>query len=253
MNPYPSSVSAIVSDYLLRLKFHLQPVPDAEQAEFLREIESHIFEAYHEDSTLEEVPRILHVLNKLGEPSEVVAARLPDSMVRSGAKHHWPLRILLGLVLALFGLPLGLGGVAVLVGVYFALVGLLASSFIAATAIAVSGALVVILGFVRVNLPGLWDRLLINGVLRIDDPVLAFLEYFDPAAQGFLLLVLGTAIILFATAIFWLLSRGFRGFKSLTLFAFDALRRVAQKLRHHARSRRYALFWNPRLRQSLRF
>src|SRR5258708_7770219 len=104
---YPDAVAQIAGNYLERLKFQLRLVPPAEQAEFLREIESHIYEAYMQSPGDDDVARILAVLQKLGEPSEVVADRLPGAMVRSGTKRSLPVYILGGIFIALFGIPLG--------------------------------------------------------------------------------------------------------------------------------------------------
>jgi len=62
------------------------------------------------------VARILAVLRNLGEPAEVVAERLLGSFVRSGVKRLLPVRIAGGVLIALFGIPLGFGGAAVLTG-----------------------------------------------------------------------------------------------------------------------------------------
>ena len=56
----------------------------------------------------DDVGRILAVLRNLGEPAEVVADRLPDAMVRSGATRNLPLYIMGGILIAMFGIPLGL-------------------------------------------------------------------------------------------------------------------------------------------------
>ncbi len=249
MKPYPSAVSAIVNDYLSRLRLHLRALPIPEQDDFVREIESHIYEAYWEDSPDDEVPRILNALRKLGEPSEVVAERLPASLVRSGATQHWPLRVVAGLALALLGLPLGLGGIALLLGIYAASVAAFVSYFVAAAAIGFAGVFTLILGLVRANLPGLWDHLLDERILVLDGSLRYFLEQFDPGSQAFLLLLGGAALILAAAFLFFLGRYIFRGFKSLNLLAFDGLRRLVQTLR----SRDTARAWRPHLRHSLRF
>ena len=48
MSNYPDVVAKIVSDYLERVKSQLRLVPVREQNEFLREIESHVYEAYQQ-------------------------------------------------------------------------------------------------------------------------------------------------------------------------------------------------------------
>jgi hypothetical protein len=88
MTNYPETVARIADDHLERVKAQLRLLPASEQEEFLWEIRSHIYEAYHE-------ARILAVLRNLGEPVDVVADRLPGSMVRSGGRSE-PANVCLG-------------------------------------------------------------------------------------------------------------------------------------------------------------
>jgi len=48
MSAYPEVVAKIASDYLERVKSQLRLVPAHEQVEFLREIESHLYESYQQ-------------------------------------------------------------------------------------------------------------------------------------------------------------------------------------------------------------
>jgi uncharacterized membrane protein len=105
MNDYPEVVAKIANDYLERVKSQLRLVPTREQDEFLREIQSHLYEAYRQTEGEDDVARILAVLRNLGEPAEVVSDRLSSAMVRSGSKRNLPLYVLAGIVIALFGLP----------------------------------------------------------------------------------------------------------------------------------------------------
>jgi len=105
MNNYPEVVAKIASDYLERVKSQLRLVPAHEQGEFLREIESHLFEAYQQTPGEDDVARILAVLRNFGEPAEVVADRLPGAMVRSGTKHNLPLYVVGGILIALLAFP----------------------------------------------------------------------------------------------------------------------------------------------------
>lgn len=110
MNSYPEVVEKIADDYLERVKSQLPLVPIREQSEFLAEIESHLYEAYQERPEEDEVARILAVLRNLGEPAEVVSERLPRTMARSGKTRSLPLYVVGGILIALFGIPLGFGG-----------------------------------------------------------------------------------------------------------------------------------------------
>ena len=124
MSGYPEPVAAIANDYFERVKAQLAPVPALEQDEFLREIQSHVYEAYQQTLGENDVARILTVLRNLGEPAEVVADRLPGTLLRSGSRRNVPLYILGGLFLALFGIPIGAGGLGVIAGLLGALAGL---------------------------------------------------------------------------------------------------------------------------------
>src|SRR5712692_2732534 len=121
MNNYPVVVEKVADDYLERVKAQLRLVPAHEHEDFLREIRSHVYEAYQQTSGEDDVARILLVLRNLGEPAEVVSDRLPGAMIRSGTKRNLPLYVVGGILIALFGIPLGFGGVGVVVGLLFAL------------------------------------------------------------------------------------------------------------------------------------
>src|SRR5215471_3080880 len=157
MNSYPDVVAKIVDDYLDRLKLQLRRIPAREQDELLKEIQSHIFEAYRPSTDQDETERILAVLRKLGEPGEVVSDRLPETMVRSGIRQILPLHVVGGILIALFGVPLGFGGAAVLVGVLTTLVGAALAYFAAATGVLLASGALGLLGLVRIYQPALWD------------------------------------------------------------------------------------------------
>jgi uncharacterized membrane protein len=112
MNIYPEVVSKLADDYLQRVKLQLRQLPAPEQNEFLREIESHLYDAYQQMPGEDDVTRMLAVLRNFGEPIEVVQDRLPGAMLRSGTKRYLPLYIVGGILIALFGIPLGFGGMA---------------------------------------------------------------------------------------------------------------------------------------------
>ncbi|MBS1827069.1 MAG: hypothetical protein JST93_17255 [Acidobacteria bacterium] len=80
----------------------MPPVDPARCAgEFLKEIHSHIYEAYQESPIPDDLTRILTVFRNLGEPADVASERLSASMVRSGAAGNKPLRILAALAAVL--------------------------------------------------------------------------------------------------------------------------------------------------------
>jgi len=166
MSAYPEVVAKIASDYLERVKSQLRLVPAHEQVEFLREIESHLYEAYQQTPGEDDVARILAVLRNFGEPAEVVSDRLPGAMVRSGTKRKLPLYVVGGILIALFGLPLGSAGVGVLVGLLAALAGILVAYYAVAGSFLLVGALTMLLGLTRIILPQLFDRLVMLGYIQ---------------------------------------------------------------------------------------
>lgn len=231
--PYPNSVNSIVNDYLQRLDCHLSGLATLERRDFVREIESHIFEAYAAEPPTDEVERILRVLRRLGEPVSVVEERLSDSLVRSGSRHRTPIRIAAGVLIALFGVPLGIGGVAALFGFLVALAALLASYFVFAGALALSGILMIALGASRIYLPGLWDRMVETGILQIDSDLERALALGDAGAQGYIILLAGCALVAAAFTLFYFGRGVFRGISNLALLLLDRVRKAATRIRKH--------------------
>jgi len=116
MSHYPEGVEKIVQDYLQRVAIQLRRFPKFDQEEVLKELGSHIYESYCAGSDPDPVGRILDVLRKLGEPADVVAERLQESLLNVGKLKRVPLSVLGGIVVGMFGLPLGFAGVAILLG-----------------------------------------------------------------------------------------------------------------------------------------
>jgi len=232
---YPELVAKIVNDYLERVKSQLRLVPAREQEEFLREIQSHVYEAYRQTEGDDDVARVLAVLRNLGEPSEVVADRLPGTMVRSGAKRNLPLYILTGILIALFGIPLGFGGVGVLIGLLAAVAGILVAYFAAAGSILLVGAIFTLLSFVRFALPDLWDKLVLLGVIQINGPAAEFLDRLSPPDQALLMILIATVFVACGLGLLWLGKYMLRGMRFLLTLTLDWTRRFAQTVRRQLR------------------
>jgi uncharacterized membrane protein len=233
MNDYPDVVAKIVDDYLDRLNLRLRRIPAREQAEFLKEIQSHIFEAYHRSTDQDETERILAVLRKLGEPGEVVSDRLPETMVRSGIRRILPLHVVGGILIALFGVPLGFGGVAVLVGVLSALAGAALGYFaVAAGVLLVSGTLG-LLGLVRVYQPALWDVLVARGI--IEPPPSELFDALSPSSQAFVMIALACVFAAVGVTMLWLGKYLIRGLRFLFGMVCDWIRQWAQSARQAVR------------------
>lgn len=232
MNSYPEVVAKIVDDYLERVRLQLRLVPAREQDEFLREIQSHLYEAYQQTPGNDDVARILTVMRKLGEPGEVVADRLPGAMVRSGARRNLPLHVIGGILIALFGIPLGFGGVGVKVGLLAAVAGLLVAYFAVAGSFLLVGALTMLMGLTRIILPHLWDKLLIVlGFIQITGPPAEFLNQFPPADQGLLIILFASVFFATGSGMLWLGRYLIRGLRFLFSLVFDWTRRFAQGIR----------------------
>lgn len=149
-NDFSPAVGKIVEDYLRRLRGHLQGLPEKDQNELTREVYSHIFESFgQEDGSRDEIDRILAVLARLGEPETVVAESVGASMVGMGKRRKLPLYILGGLLIGLFGLPLGAGGAVVFLGMVLGLLTLVLIYYTTAAALTIGGALGVLVTFMK--------------------------------------------------------------------------------------------------------
>jgi uncharacterized membrane protein len=233
MYDYPEVVAKIANDYLERVRLQLRTVPASERDEFLREIGSHLYEAYQNTPGEDDVARILAVMRNFGEPAEVVADRLPGAMVRSGTKRNLPLYVVSGILIALFGVPLGFGGVGVLMGLLAALAGVLVAYFATAGSFLLVGSISTLLGVTRILFPHVWDRLISIGVIQISGPCAEFLDHFPPADQGLFILFLGGVFLASGLGMLWLGKHLLRGLRFLFSLVFDWTRRFSQTIRRN--------------------
>jgi uncharacterized membrane protein len=231
MNNYPEIVAKIANDYLERVKSQLRLVPVRERNEFLREIESHLYEAYQQTPGEDDVARILAVLRNLGEPAEVVSDRLPGTMVRSGTKRNVPLFVVGGILIAMFGIPLGFGGLGVLVGILAALAGMLVAFYAVAGSVLLTGALFMLMGLTRVLAPHLFDKLVAAGFIQFDGPVAQFLDQFSASEQGLFMILFASLLVAGGFGMLRLGKHLLRGLRFLFSLLFDKMRRFAQRLR----------------------
>jgi uncharacterized membrane protein len=235
MNNYSDTVEKIVENYMDRLNIRLRPVPPRERDEFLQEIRSHIYESYLQtagNTESDDVNRILGVLGKLGEPAEVVSDRLSEAMMNSGTRRKFPLHLVAGVVIALFGIPLGFGGVAVLAGVLVALTGIVLSFYATMAVVFLAGTLLLVLGLTRIYEPAIWDRLLTYGVIQMDGPVDALFGQLTPLGQGVFMLILAGVFVICGLAMLWLGKFLTRGLRFLFTLVFDWIRKLATRVRH---------------------
>jgi hypothetical protein len=231
MHDYPEVVAKIANDYLERVKLQLRLVPVREQDEFLREIQSHLYEAYQQTPGDDDVARVLAVLRNLGEPADLVSDGLPGRMMRSGAKWNLPLYVIGGILIAFFGIPLGFGGVAVLAGILLTLVGIVATYYATVGVVFLTGALFMLLGLTRMYAPGFWDRLVAIGIIQIDGQLAEFLNVMSPSGQGLLMLAFAGAFIGAGLGMLFLGRYLVRGLRFLFSLVSDWLPRFARSVR----------------------
>jgi uncharacterized membrane protein len=156
-NGFSGPVAQIVDNYLDRLRKGLRGIPVKDQDELAKEINSHIYEAFRNDPTPDEVARVLKVLDKLGEPSDVISARMPEAMVTLGKKRKLPFLILAGLLIAFFGVPLGLSGISLVASIVIGILGFILAFYIVAFSMILAGWLSAVVLIIRLIVPGFLD------------------------------------------------------------------------------------------------
>lgn len=155
-NHFPPAAEKIVADYLEKMKMYLKGMNENDQKEILAEIRSHIYESYNAENEGDDIDRILRTLKRLGEPAEVAANRMGESVSLLGQKKKSLLYILSGFLIIFFAAPLGMGGLAVIVGLLFALLGLLIAYFATAVSLVVSGFLSALIGLIAIISPDIF-------------------------------------------------------------------------------------------------
>jgi uncharacterized membrane protein len=199
---YPQPVEKIVNNYLERLEGYLQGLPGSDKEEFIKEIESHIYESYQNDAAGDEVDRILRVLRKLGEPGDVYAKKAPEAIVKMGSHLKRPLYILGAILIAFFALPLGMGAVGVIIGIVGAIFGLLVAYFVTAFSFVLAGFLGIIFSIIKIAHPEFLDEVIIKLGGQVS-------HFFHPTLEGILGLIacliltgLGVLMLYFGRNIF---------------------------------------------------
>ena len=236
MSHYPEVVEKIVQDYLQRVAIQLKRFPNSDQKELLKELGSHIYESYCAGSDSEPVDRILEVLRKLGEPADVVAEKLQESLLSLKKLKKVPLSVLGGIVVGMFGLPLSFAGVAILLGGLGAMLGLVAAFFATATLLLVTGVTGMGLGLLRMLNPDLWDHLVAQGFIQFHGRIGQFFDLLSPATQGGILVFLFMAVAAAGLGMLWLSKRLLKGLR----FLFDLMLDRAKTLFDRRRRRAFA-------------
>jgi uncharacterized membrane protein len=218
-NGFSGPVAQIVDNYLERLKKGLKGIPLKDQEELVKEIHSHIYESYRADTAGDEVARILRVLDKLGEPANVISARMPEAMVTMGKKKKLPFYILAGVLIAFFGVPLGISGLSAAVGLIIGVLALIMSFYIVAFSLILTGWLTAVILIIRLFSPGFLDPW-IDVYQLVPDPTLNTVIYIFGAL---LMAALGFGM-------FWLGTRMMRGVKFVFRVLFEKVKNWRKKV-----------------------
>ena len=213
-------VQSIIDNYLARMRNHLKGLPDADREELVLEIYSHIYESYVEAGNEDEVQRILQVLDRLGEPSEVVASRLSGTIKRMGRKRNLPFYILTGFLISIFGIPLGIGGLALLLGLGVTLAALIFTYFLTAGVLVIAGWVTAIVTLIRDSHPEF-----------LGSYVSTLSQFVDPPLGTIVDLIAAGICVLLGLGMVWLgrhIPRGARFLFGLVGETFHNLRRRAR-------------------------
>lgn len=224
---FPQAVEQIVTDYLERLSVRLKGMPANDRQEMLNEIRSHIYESYMEESTSDEIERILKVLRRLGDPADVISSRMPQAVARLGRGKKAPLYIIAGVLIALFGVPLGLGALALLVGLLAALFGLLIGYFGAAVSLVVAGFATAVVSVLAIFAPGVLFTL--NDMAGTE--VISFGPFqHNPEAGGVLGLIISLIVVGLGLLMLWSGKHLWRGFCFVAVLIVQKVRGIFRRL-----------------------
>ena len=210
-------VQSIIDNYLGRVRKHLKGLPEADRDELVLEIYSHIYESYMEAETEDEVQRVLDVLDRLGEPSEVVVSRLSGTIKSMGRSRNLPFYILTGFLISIFGIPLGIGGLALLVALGVTLAALTFTYFLTAGVLVIASWVTGIVTLIRISHPEFLSSYVSTLSQFVDPPLGTILDLFGAG----ICLLLGLGMI-------WLgrhVPRGARFLCGLVGETFHSLRR----------------------------
>ncbi len=189
---YSPAAQAVINDYLDRLKYQLAGFPAVDREDLLREISCHIDEAFAAEVGNDEMSRLFRVLRRLGEPVDVISERMSPAMVKMGKKKGLPFYIISGILIVLFGLPLGAGVFGILIGVLAAVFGILVAYFATAVSLFVSGAIGIVASAIYILDPGIVDRITqaLGGTEQIHFVAFGNVLNLSPQAEGVICLII---------------------------------------------------------------
>ena len=226
-NDLPPNVEKIVDDYMARLSSRLKGIPDQDRGELLGEIRSHIYESYLNDSSGDEIERILSTLKRLGDPADVISSRMPDAVRRLGRGKKAPLYIVAGVLIAFLGLPLGISALALMIALLVTLFGLLITFYSAGVSLVVGGFLMAVISSITILAP--------NFIVRLNEAVgteVVHLGLFsnDPELSGYVNLILSLILMGIGLLLLWSGKYLWRGWRFVTLLIISKMRSIFTRL-----------------------
>lgn len=224
-NNYPENVEKIVNDYVERVRSHLTNLPEKDKDDFLKEIKSHIYESYSTEKNGDEVGKILSVLKKLGEPSEVFYKKAPHSMYKIGKEKNIPLYILIGALIAIFGLPLGFGGLGIILGILGILFGLIVAYFGTALGFTIGGLGGIFASIIHIVDPTLFESL--TGESLIFN--FGYIQFSNPAVEGIIGIFLSFLIASLGVLMLFMGKYIFRGLRSITNLSVQKMKEIFKR------------------------
>jgi uncharacterized membrane protein len=228
-NELPQNASRIANDYLDRLSIRLMGMPLNDRREILDEIKSHIYDAYMNETAGDEIDRILIVLKRLGDPADVISSRMPQAVGRLGIGKKAPMYILAGSLIALFGVPLGLGAVALLTGLMTALFALLVAFYGAGISLVVGGFLSSIICLIAATSPGILDRF--NSAVGMEVLKIGPLPFVnDPQLAAIIALIISLLLGVLGLLLLWSGKFVWRGFRFVGMLIIKNVRDAFNRL-----------------------
>ena len=222
-NHFPPTAEKIVADYLEKMKMHLKGMNANDQNEILAEIRSHIYESFSTESEGDDIDRILRTLKRLGEPAEIAANRMGDSVSRLGQQKKSLLYIISGFLIIFFAAPLGMGGLAVIAGLLAALLGLLIAYFAMAVSFVVSGFICALIGLITIISPDIF--LEINR--WAGEAIFQFGPFQNhPQIAGVITLIIAMVLAALGLFMLWSGKHIWRGLRYMLNLMLDKIRKI---------------------------
>jgi len=230
-NHFPPTAEKIVADYLEKMKMHLKGMNANDQNEILAEIRSHIYESFSTESEGDDIDRILRTLKRLGEPAEIAANRMGDSVSRLGQQKKSLLYIISGFLIIFFAAPLGMGGLAVIAGLLAALLGLLIAYFAMAVSFVVSGFICALIGLITIISPDIF--LEINR--WAGEAIFQFGPFQNhPQIAGVITLIIAMVLAALGLFMLWSGKHIWRGLRYMLNLMLDKIRKIFSRGRKKA-------------------